>query len=609
MSAIAAIVKRNGRPVEEEVVGDLQAQHGHGRGHVWCRGSVALAHRHCCPPPGEDDGRALLIDEAGYAITSDARLDNRSYLTRRLCPGRSPGDAALILHAYRRWGPACVERLLGDFAFVVWDPAERQLFVARDPLGARGLCYFLDAGVCVVASRIEQVLRHVLWARVPCRLNETKVAHYLAGLWYDQEATFYRDVLYCPPAHCLLVTADTVRRWRYWRLDAGRRIRYRDERAYAERLLALLREAVRCRMRNAGGSVGISLSGGLDSTSIAVLAAGAGHRMPLRSFSYVFDELRSCDERDFIRPVVARYGLTATYLPADGHWTLRDVDRWPMTAGFVMHDAYVWLPVSILAAARDAGCRLLLTGHFGDALFDGGRFWAVDLLRELRFKTLLVLMARQGITRGVRREVVRKGLWPILPPTLRRCFRTLRPGRRRRVHPGLHPRLLDRIRSRPPSDLGVALDRVMRRQGLTAAHWPQGVTAMRQLYHRFGLEPALPFWDRRLVEYVMAVPADQLGRPDRTKWMLREAMRGRLPGAVRERRDKTSFWPLFVRGIVERERDTVTRLLTDPEIVRRRFVREEWLRCEWEVAPHWKDGGHAFWRALSLELWLRRYWR
>ena len=106
----------------------------------------------------------------------------------------------------------------------------------------------------------------------------------------------------------------------------------------------------------------------------------------------------------------------------------------------------------------------------------------------------------------------------------------------------------------------------------------------------------------------MAVPADQLGRPGRTRWVQRNAMTGLLPEIVRQRSAKTSFRALLQRGLLDREHTTVTQLLSDPQIVQRGFVEQLWLNAELAAGDGWTSEGYLLWQALSLELWLQRFW-
>ncbi len=617
MSGVLAVLDRRGRPLQAELVSQLlsavpgRAVDGQ---HDWTSGPVGLGHQHFWVLPEEHgETQPLFSPDGSVALSADARLDNRSELLSALgeshCPAEPCSDAALILAAYRRWGVDCVRRLLGDFAFVLWDGTRRELFAAGDALGARCLCYYLDRNWAVVASEILAVLAH---PAVPARLNERAVAAYLTGLGDEPSETLYQGVYYLPPGHAMLITAEATRLWRYWDLDPGARIRYRHDEAYAEHYRTLLTEAVRCRLR-ARGPVAVSLSGGLDSCALAALAARQLAPARLKTFSYVFDDLTTCDERAHIAPLVEAYGLLATCLPADGLWTLRDLSSWPVEPDYVWSDLYAYLPKAVADAAQAAGCRVLLGGYYGDTLFEGGCYYALDMLRERRWRELWRAVPHSRVAARWARWLAGQALREVLPEALVQAYRRWRPQHRSARHPGLHPAFVARTgldavaagpedwrRIRPPS-------RGARYRGLFHSSFFQGAAAVRRIYNAQGLELERPYFDRRLMEFVLAVPADQLYRAGWDRWVHRRAMKDLLPDSIRLRRDKTDFWPLAQLGL-RRELGTVRAILARPQIVEREVIRRDWL--EQAVAELAEGTGDPFplWLCVSLELWLQRYW-
>jgi asparagine synthase (glutamine-hydrolysing) len=613
MSAIVAIFHRDGQPVRPEEIQQILAAAPH-RGvdgealHI--DRQVALAHQHFWITPEEQGEIQPTKSETGcQLITADARLDNRDELISALRARKSDTDTALILRAYEAWGIQCVSHLLGDFAFVIWDARNQQLFAARDPLGVRDLCYFIDGDICVIASEVNQVLAH---HAVPRRINDRRVVQYLNRTWVGDEETFFEEVFYCPPAHCLLVTEDLIRKWRYWDIDPSREIVYKEEREYAEQFLTLFTEAVRCRLRT-DKPVGISLSGGLDSTSVAAVAA---RLLPerLHTFSYVFDRLKALDERVYIEPVVAQYDMAAHYLNGDDCWPLSNLERWPIHQDFIYHDPYAWLPLSVMKAASAHGCRVLLTGLFGDQLFLGGRFWATDMIEQKRLATLARTVKvnwRHGV---IKRDVCQLGVLPFVHPSLKRLYRRFRPSISHPRNTGLHPRLSagpaqNEAPAEPAWGRSGRHSQIARYRTMVEPRMPQGASTARQELNAYHLERLDPFWDRRLVEFTMALPADILGLPGNPKRLLREAMRGLLPEKVRTRTGKTSFKPLFDEGLREHERDTVRALTSgSTEIVRRQYTTASWLTEEGTAVIAGTRSGATVWLFLCLELWLQRYW-
>ena len=145
----------------------------------------------------------LAADAGRYAITADARIDNREELLASLALDRRTADSEIILAAYRKWGEECPVHLLGDFAFAIWDRRRQTLFCACDPMGVKGLYYHLSPTALSFASEIKALFA---LPEIPRRLNEVRVAEYLITLFEDRCGTFYRDILRLPGAHSLSVT-------------------------------------------------------------------------------------------------------------------------------------------------------------------------------------------------------------------------------------------------------------------------------------------------------------------------------------------------------------------------------------------------------------------
>jgi asparagine synthase (glutamine-hydrolysing) len=623
MTTLCAIFNRDGQPADASIVAAMQASsqhHGQNGQDIWIGDSVALAHQHFWVTPEEVAERQPLVDPLGrFAITCDARVDNRDELIGELgirpSEGRTMSDAALILRAYMRWGAECTARILGDYAFAAWDRERQELFLARDPLGGRGLSYYDDGHVFVAATDTEQLLAHPAVNPV---INDRKVARYLVQSYDDEGETYFESLYYLPPAWCMSVTPEGVRKWRFWEIDPGLRIRYKRDEEYGEHFRTLFTEAVRCRLR-AVGPVGLSLSGGMDSTSIAAVATSllsraASSQSQLKTFSYVFDQLPSCDERQFILPTVERFDLDATYILCDDRWPLRDLAEWPLERDWVVSDAYVWLPLSVMRAADAAGCRVLFTGHFGDALFWDDTYWASAMLHDGRLAQLGKTLAGSRSLSVWREALADPGMRARIPGGLRRAYRRVRPHPRAASQAMVDPNLLRRTEvdpGRKPEMAPHAFSAPGQRQHyetLIAGGAFEGRPMARRLYRRSGLELMEPFCDRRLVSFVMAIPADQWGRAGRGKWVLRSAMRERLPRGILERAQPTSFEALWDRGLREREPRTVEELLTNSQIVNRGYVRAGWLQDELYSGRPWAEDGFLLWLCISLELWLRRFW-
>jgi asparagine synthase (glutamine-hydrolysing) len=288
MTAIAAVFAPGGNPSALGVTGMLDA----------------APHRGACPPAWWRSGACVLgwrasagrqgIARRPFAagpndtgIVFDGRLDNADDLRRALDAGPEAGDAALALAAYAKWSDEAAAHLLGDFAFAVWDGPRRRLFCARDALGQRSLFFGCAGGVTLVASEPQQILAY---PGFPAVVNEGIVAEYLTARPASADDTIWNGLSRLRPAHTLLVTESALRRQRFWEFDLDAHLEYGRDEEYAEHFMAVFRDAIECRTRDAS-EVGIFLSGGVDSSAIAGVAEsmarerGAG---PLRADSMTF---------------------------------------------------------------------------------------------------------------------------------------------------------------------------------------------------------------------------------------------------------------------------------------------------------------------------------
>ncbi len=583
-------------------------------------GEIALANQHFWLAPEDQGLRQPLFDDAtGIAITCHARLDNRQDLLDKLAIDQrldsSINDAALIILAYRKWKYNCVEHLLGDFAIALWDSREKTLFLARDALGMGDICYYLTPKFCLVASEVKQILAH---PAVKSRVNEYKLALLLTRLPVDHGQSFYEDINYLPPAHCMVIGLQGEKCWRYWDIDPESKIRYRSDREYAGHFLELLTEAVRCRLRVAG-EIGISLSGGKDSSSIAALATSilTNDTTPskeLHSFSYVFDNYPDVNERPFIQKSVDQFGLQAYYLSGDDYWPLKCFPDFPIDADSPIQEPYIQISQLILGAARQSGCRLMLMGLF-DSLYTGGDYWVADMLRELRWRELGRSFINNLGSVSFRSDVINHGIWELIPMHIKRLFRRFIPRNLATANPVLDSDLALRTGVFPKNHelfakLGErypAPGQLHRYLALLYQGDDLDVGLRRQLANSFGVEYVSPYMDRRLVEFIMAVPADQLHRPGQYKFILRNAMQGLLPDSVRQSSQLTSLNAFFDYGLKVKERQVVLDIFRQPQILERRLVNPGWLQKALEMGETWEKDAYPLWICLCLELWLRKF--
>ncbi len=499
MSAICGIIHFDGKPVKKSdlvEMTDSSPFRGPDGTRFYLDGNMGFAHlAFHVTPESVNERQPLTSDDGRLVLLADVRLDNRrellgklqgnaSRITPLLQQRREISDDQLLMGAFERWGHACVDHLLGDFVFAVWDRVKQELFMARDSLGGYSLSYFRQGSSLYFASEISALL-DLQVLRV--EINEIAVAKTLAGMSLEPDETFFESVHHLVPAHCMhFASQGGTRSWRYWDIDPHKRVRYRSETEYTDHFLDLLDKAVACRLRGAG-PVGISLSGGHDSTLLAAVASRqlAGVDKPLKSFSYVFDRFIESDERQYIQPVVDQYQLDATFINADKMWTFAGLSSKSIPRDFLWTNAYSQLPEAVAASAQQSGCRLLIDGMFGDALFCEPSLFAADLIREGRLPTLFSLCWRHRDTINWRQELIHYGLRQLIPRRLRQTYRRLNPVDPRQFAPGLTSHWAERLRelrsqaTEPASHLDLSPGRRTRYNRMFQPLWAQGYAATR----------------------------------------------------------------------------------------------------------------------------------
>jgi asparagine synthase (glutamine-hydrolysing) len=581
MSGISGVVRLDGAPQAALGLGRaLRALENWGAAPcTWesAAGDVALGCRlFAVTPEDAFEQQPVRAADDSVVLVADARLDNRAELGRELgvpvAVLRTLSDSALILRAWEAWGEDCPRRLLGDFAFILWDAGRRTLFCARDHLGQRVLFWGVSGRGLTVASAARAV---VAAGAVSAQLNEQKVADFLV-LLEDAGSTYFAGVQRLPPAHVLVADASGVRLRRYWAVDATRRIELGSDAAYVEAFLEIFERAVRARLRCAT-PVGVMLSGGLDSASVAAVAARslatrgqrlhAFHAAPRTGFGGAVRPGWVSDESADVRAIAAMHdNLELRIHRPDGRTPLDHLDELFAALGAPVRNPgnLAWVQ-AIYEAAAHRGVRVLLTGQKGNATISFTGLRALrEQFREGRVRFVLrqvraLARARNQRVRDVFRDQVLRPLTPL--PVLRLLRRVrgvktdrtdvsgssaIRPEFARAMH------VVERAREQRADETrieraGAAEYRVL---ALTAGGDAPDVT--HSLRARFGVETRDPTSDIRVVDYCLGIPGDQYLRHGHDRWLVRRSLRALLPPQVLERTTRgaqASDWTEWFTGM------------------------------------------------------------
>ncbi len=382
MSGIAGLLRFDGQDVrrfELERVANALRAHGPDRSDVVAHGGIGLVHVLMRITPEDNSDRQPFRGASGAMITADLRLDNRHDMLARL--GRTAQeamswpDSRIVLSAWEKFGDAVWPMLRGPFAVAIWKPQTRTLTLARDPLGRHVVMWHKAAGFFAFAT-----MPNGLFALEGVRreLSEEKFADFLVLNHAEHATTIYKDIFRVRPAYVMHVKADgTVAQHRYWSPEDVRPVRFRSDQDYADGLRECLDIAVRRQMRSAH-PIGCLLSGGLDSSSVAVLAARALREknqrltaftgVPRFGFAGQVPTGHYADETPYVEAIAKAAGnIDVSYVPTDAGGDLVELERFfNALEGPVRNPTNLGWVLAILRLANRQGRRVLLGGLHGN---------------------------------------------------------------------------------------------------------------------------------------------------------------------------------------------------------------------------------------------------
>lgn len=555
----------------------------------------------------EDRSRCIVFNGELYNF-----LDLRPELEAKGHTFTTRSDTEVILHAFDEWGPECLSRFNGMFAFAIWDRSTEELFIARDPIGEKPLYYFLDDKRLVFASEIKAILAD---ESIPRAIHRDGLSNFLAFGRAVAPQTIYQNIYKLLPGHYLRVRKGKVEIKEFW--DVADQISDAldlspDE--YSARIVELLDDSVQRRMI-ADVPVGAFLSGGVDSSAVVALmkrhASG-----PVKTFSLGFSEGGHYNELSDARRVAEYFGTEHHELQPQ-HTDLVQVLR-----KLVYHydepfgDA-AGFPVYLLSQFARQHVKVVLCGDGGDELFGGYRRYAADrfaplyqkLPRAVGEKLLPAAASRLPRVRKLKRTL---STLPIKDPARRYASWLLF------FTPEMQEQLLqesnngyDPVWAYPkyynaPNGKADHLNRLMftdLKTLLADAYMEKTDKATMAA----SLEARLPILDPRLVELAFQIPGCYKVHGKDLKWIFKKAVAPLIPQEVLTKPKHGFSVPtdLWFRGELK---DFAFEVLLDDKTKRRGYFNSNYVEQLWREHV---DGRHVWdgqlWLLLNFELWHRIY--
>ncbi len=516
------------------------------------RGQVGFAHRRL-EIIDLKTGSQPMSDEGGNWITYNGEIYNYLELRKEIGEDefRTTSDTEVVLRAYRKWGPACVERLRGMFAFAIWDESEGRLFCARDRFGIKPLCYAIVDGTFFCASEAKALLPFL--PAIETDLDALK--DYLAFQFCLAGKTLFRGVQELLPGHTLTIRNGAMRVDRYWEVRFEPDFDH-SEQWFTSRLRELVEESVHFHLR-ADVPVGAYLSGGLDSSITTTLAAKAVGE-EFQAFTGRFALGKRYDESSFARQVALQHGFQLH------ETTIGASDFVDSIQKVIYHLDYPVagpgsFPQYMVAGLAAQHMKVVVGGQGGDEIFGGYARYLLAYFEQC------IKAAIDGTMHAGNFVVTYESIIPQLG-TLREYKPLMQEFWREGLFEDLDARYFRLINR--ASELGGAIDwgvlgdyspfetfrSIFRADNVRHESYFDSMThfdfktLLPALLHvedrvsmAHGLESRVPFIDTEVVEFAATLPADVKFKHGHLKHALKEAMKGALPAAIVERRDKMGF--------------------------------------------------------------------
>ncbi|MCO7124217.1 asparagine synthase-related protein [Sporolactobacillus shoreicorticis] len=560
MSVIAGIVDFEGSPIVTEHGAKMMAAvENYPADNVrdWQDRYTFFGCRNQWFTPESVNERIPVFDKrSGLAITADAIIDNRKELFSELNIPSSDqnrvGDSLLILLAYEKWRHEVPKHLIGDFAFIIWDSKEHQVFGARDFSGNRMLYYTFANQQLAFASTLESMLTLPYCSN---KLNDSWLAQFLVipdtTDCADTELTVYQSIHQVPPACSILVKNGTVSMRRYCTIENQQLLKFKSDEEYIEGFKEVFERAISDRLRSKRG-IGAFLSGGLDSGSVAAYASRlmqpAGEQ--LQTFSYIpesdFVDWTSRyyvpNEKNHVETIAAYCGnIQPHFLDFKGQSPFTEIDRLLeiMELPYKFFENSYWIR-GVFKEAQKARLSVLLNGARGNFSISWGPAldYYASLLKKGHWLRLMREIKQYGRNIGVGRKkilsVVGEKAFPIV-------------GRLLPLNDESIPTLINQTFAQKTdvyqriSDLGYDLSGKTLISGFTYRKqhfkqnysWTPTGTCYGKLSLHYGVKDRDPTNDLRVIRYCLSVPNEQLVRKGVDRALIRRSTENLLPDSIR----------------------------------------------------------------------------
>ncbi len=489
-------------------------------------------------------GHQPMSDETGqYWMTFNGEIYNYLEIRKELesvgYKFSSQSDSEVLLKAYMHWGEECVTRCIGMFAIVIWDGVKRQLFGARDRFGVKPFNYYIDAEKFIWSSEEKQIIASGL---IPFLAHKNTIQRFFSiNQSHDGEDTFIEGIKRIPSAHYFIIKDRRLHLKKYWELETSRDSSHLNQQDRVNQFKNLFEDSIRLRLRS-DVPIGIALSGGLDSSSIAMISKNLISNN-IKTFSVYYENDKKYDEREYIQAVLDTGGFEPKFYTQDEQINFDAIRRWVFhqdgpTSGASPYSAYL-----NYKNVRNAGIIVLLNGQGGDETLAGYPYYfkylVADQIKKFNWIKLYGNLKQWSIDQSSSHSA-KHFIGGIIKLISNQDYLTEKETDKYYTQDlyfnnEYYP-IRTKFTEKFDTHLKQSLYETLKIRMLPhLLHWEDRNSMA------CSIESRVPFLDHRLVEYLFSLPDEEKISEGTSKIILRKAMKGILPDKVLNRRDKKGF--------------------------------------------------------------------
>lgn len=614
MSAITGIFYRKGKKVDPQLIqkmNDKLSHRGPDGSHTWVEDNVGLGHQMLHTTPESLHEKLPFIEE-DLVITADARIDNRDELANELDieDVETVSDSYFILKAYEKWGEDCPDKLLGDFAFAIWDRKKEILFCARDHMGVKPFYYYVDEEMFVFGTEIKALFEV---GGVPREVNELKIGHHLIPITSERELTFYENISRLPAAYKIIINQQKHSKKTYWTLDPDLELKLDCADDYYKKFLEIFEESIKCRLRTPF-KVGFELSGGIDSSSVVVVAKNviSKEKRLINTFSLVFNEIKESDESYYIQKVVESGEIKPNYLVSDSISPFKEIEDilfYNEEPSQTPNISMIW---EMFKTMNKNGIRVVLGGHDGDCLLYKGEKYLMELFLNLKWKKLIEEIKSISHVRQVNSLIIfiSKVIFPS-SPRIENIWLKLKGIRKEKDFINLDKAFVEKFDLIKEYEY-LFLEPFKKANDSKKMHYFYVTSGNHQMIFEmldrlagaFFIEPRHPMMDKRLIEFCYAVPTEIKYNDGWGRLLARLGLNNILPPEIQWRIGKTNFFPVFERNLLLYEKNRLDSLINENKFTKKYYNSKELPK----IYKRYKDGIKGadsidIWKIAILSIW------